>query len=643
MAGLSYFLNIQLLGLSGKSTGNSILTTQLDTPDALIADISELRRHALELEQSHRTDLDSIPEDYLQSARNLLHYLSLRQHDIRDLQKRLHLFGLSRLASAEAHTIGSMDAVLRTLYALAGHPPLESAEPEGVDILSGDALLSDHALALLGEGSGPFATRIMVTLPTEAASLPKLLHNLLEAGLDLIRINCAHDNPETWLAMIANLRQAERETGRKCKIHADLAGPKLRTGAIAPIGRMIEFKPKRDSWGRVAAPARVWVTSRDHPETPTLDVDVVLPLDDALIRAANARDILDVEDSRGSPRHLRFKERFGNSWLAHCFQHGYILDGTRCLLYREDRLLTQGTAGPLPEVFQPIRLNIGDNLLVTQESQPGNSARHDEAGRLSHPASIPCTLDAVFEAARPGQSIWFDDGRIGGTILSNQNKVVSVEITHASPQGSKLRAGKGINLPDTDLAIPALTEEDKANLAVLAPHVDMIGLSFVRHPDDLADLQRELARLNANHVGTVVKIETRQGFEHLPEILLAGLRRPPLGVMVARGDLAVEVGFERLSEVQEEILWLCEAAHVPVIWATQVLETMAKRGIPSRAEVSDAALSARAECVMLNKGAYIVETTRFLSGILTRMHSHTTKHSPVMRRLAISDLPCRGV
>ena len=120
---------------------------------------------------------------------------------------------------------------------------------------------------------------------------------------------------------------------------------------------------------------------------------------------------------------------------------------------------------------------------------------------------------------------------------------------------------------------------------------------------------------------------------------MAGLRNPPLAVMVARGDLAVEVGFERLSEVQEEILWLCEAAHVPVIWATQVLETMAKRGIPTRAEVSDAALSARAECVMLNKGPYIVETTRFLSGVLARMHGHNAKRSPLMRRLAVSDLP----
>jgi len=105
--------------------------------------------------------------------------------------------------------------------------------------------------------------------------------------------------------------------------------------------------------------------------------------------------------------------------------------------------------------------------------------------------------------------------------------------------------------------------------------------------------------------------------------------------MVARGDLAVEVGFERLSEVQEEILWLCEAAHIPVIWATQILESMAKKGAPSRAEVTDAAMSIRAECAMLNKGPNIVETVRFLDGIMQRMESHYHKRRLMMRSLRV--------
>ena len=94
-----------------------------------------------------------------------------------------------------------------------------------------------------------------------------------------------------------------------------------------------------------------------------------------------------------------------------------------------------------------------------------------------------------------------------------------------------------------------------------------------------------------------------------------------LGIMVARGDLAVEIGFDRLSEVQEEILWLCEAAHVPVSWATQILETLAKTGSPSRAEVTDAVASGSAECAMLNKGPYITEAVEFLSGVLERVRA----------------------
>jgi len=88
--------------------------------------------------------------------------------------------------------------------------------------------------------------------------------------------------------------------------------------------------------------------------------------------------------------------------------------------------------------------------------------------------------------------------------------------------------------------------------------------------------------------------------------------------------------------LQEEILWICEAAHVPVIWATQVLENLVKHGIPSRAEITDAAMSERAECVMLNKGPFIVEAVAMLDDILTRMDAHQHKKSPQLRALSIA-------
>ena len=114
------------------------------------------------------------------------------------------------------------------------------------------------------------------------------------------------------------------------------------------------------------------------------------------------------------------------------------------------------------------------------------------------------------------------------------------------------------------------------------------------------------------------------------------MRTPSLGIMIARGDLAVECGYQRLAEIQEEILWICEAAHVPVIWATQVLESLAKKGIPSRSEITDAAMGERAECVMLNKGPYTVMAVRVLADILRRMQAHQEKKRSMLRQLHLA-------
>jgi pyruvate kinase len=166
---------------------------------------------------------------------------------------------------------------------------------------------------------------------------------------------------------------------------------------------------------------------------------------------------------------------------------------------------------------------------------------------------------------------------------------------------------RGINLPDTPLELTALTPKDLEDLEVVVRHADIVGLSFAQSAEDVRALRQRLAELGAADLGMILKIETRRGFEHLPEMLLAAMALPATGVMIARGDLAVECGYERLAEVQEEILWACEAAHVPVVWATQVLETLAKTGLPSRAEITDAAMGGRAECVMLNKGPHVLE------------------------------------
>jgi len=180
--------------------------------------------------------------------------------------------------------------------------------------------------------------------------------------------------------------------------------------------------------------------------------------------------------------------------------------------------------------------------------------------------------------------------------------------------------------------------DDIDALPFVARHADIVGYSFVRTPNDVHDLQARLKKLGAEQAGIDLKIETRQGFEQLPSLLLAAMRSPRVGVMIARGDLAVECGYQRLAEVQEEILWMCEAAHVPVIWATQVLESLAKEGVPSRSEITDAAAGVRAECVMLNKGPYIVNAVRALDDILRRMEGHQQKSRSRLRKLRLAEL-----
>ena len=245
-------------------------------------------------------------------------------------------------------------------------------------------------------------------------------------------------------------------------------------------------------------------------------------------------------------------------------------------------------------------------------------------------------LPEVFARVKAGERVFFDDGRIGGVIREVGRGRMRVEIVSAIGGAAWLGGEKGINLPDTDLKLPALTAKDREDLDFVVRHADMVALSFVQRASDVEDLIEELRRRRALPLGIVLKIETQRAFSHFPSLLLAAMRHPLAAVMVARGDLGVEVGSERMSEVQEEILWLCEAAHVPVIWATQVLESLAKGGMSSRGEVTDAAMAGRAECVMLNKGPFIRETLAFLWVVLHRMQAHQTKKTATLRRLGVS-------
>jgi pyruvate kinase len=557
---------------------------------------------------------------------------------MRHIQNELVALGLTSLGKTETAVLYALDMVLHNLYMLAGEPHAPPEDGLPVDCHTGPMMLDMHTEYLLGEASGKRKVRIMVTMPSEAATDKQLIHDLLETGMDLMRINCAHDDQQAWLAMISNLRQAERQLGRPCKIYADLAGPKLRTGPIKPAGQIVKYRPVRNYRGEVAEMCHVWFTPSADPQPAPQEADVTIPIEGDFLHIAEVGDEIHLVDARGRRRQLLIVLKKHGSCLAETDRTHYAETGMPVRLVKDDEVFAQSRIGELPDLVLPILLHQGDHLILTREDTPGEPAKVDGRGQLLRPAHISCTLKEAFDAVEAGHRIVFDDGKIHGRVVQHDPEQITVEITRTGMKGGKLRSEKGINFPDTMLTMPSLTEKDLDDLAFMVKHADVIGLSFVRTPADVHALEEQLKRLNGLNVGVVLKIETRQGFENLPRLLLATMRTPPDGVMVARGDLAAEVGFERMAEVQEEILWFCEAAHIPVIWATQVLESLAKRGSPSRAEVTDVVMSGRAECVMLNKGPYIVDAVRFLNGVLERMAAHRSKRRSMLRKLAVSEV-----
>lgn len=608
--------------------------------ELLIAELVAIRAAMVAAESAMMPRIERLHSSYRLSAINLVHYLALRRQDLRPLQIKLSALGLSSLGRAEAYVMANVEAVLRTLSGLARTPSQIPPWATATDGYSkGKPLLERHTEDLLGPRPRGRSVRIMVTVPTEAATQPDLIETLMRKGMDCMRINCAHDAPVVWEMMVANLRRAERLLGKKCRVLMDLAGPKLRTGPLARGPEVVKWKPQRDARGRVTAPARIWFYPSEKPVPAPTTAAAAIAVPGPWLIQSTVGDRIALRDTRGKFRLLLIAEAVGDCRWVETDRTAYVETGTRLELHPAtpaDGPARVAAVQQLASRDSYLVLNKRDRLVLTRSLEPGQPAVHDERGRLLAPPRIGCTLPEVFQDLRPGERIFLDDGKIGGVLRSVAPEQVEVEVTHARPQGEKLRADKGINLPDSRLRLPALTPKDIEDLSCVIALADMVGYSFVRSAEDVDALESHLARLGGQDLGIILKIETREAFERLPELLLASMLSPSDGVMIARGDLAVECGYERLAEVQEEILCICEAAHVPVVWATQVLEKMAKEGAPSRAEVTDAAMANRAECVMLNKGPHIVETVRALDDILQRMEGRQSKKRSLMGPLGVA-------
>lgn len=601
---------------------------------ALLDEVMELRESVTaDAEKRLEPYRPRYSEGFSADACNLASYLALRSNDLRPLQERLVEAGVSSLGRGEAQVQTNLNRVIGILGSALGIPGSMDFPEEG------SARLTRNTELLFGQRNHACYARIMVTLPAEAATHSELVEGLVASGMDCVRINCAHDGPAVWQGMIDNIRAAETRTGKRIKIFMDLGGHKIRTGPVQSGPAVVHLKVRRDVLGQRIGVAQLILTSAapeasgagDRPELPRL------PVPAGLLACLRAGDRLAFSDTRDKQRRLRVRERLpGGEWLAEISRSAYLVPGTALRLERSGKQRPGSSVsvfhvGRFSGKPMAIRVFRGDQLLLRRNNRPGRPATTSDKG--GHPAEIVCSHAEVIDELQLGHAVWIDDGKLGCVVEQITDQGALLHVTHAGPKGVRIGSDKGINLPDTVLPLPALTAKDLEDLDFVCAHADMVGLSFVRQLGDIDELRRQLTARGKPDLPIVIKIETATAVKNLPDLLLGSIGQHAMGVMIARGDLAVELGSVRMAEIQEEILWICEAAHVPVIWATQVLETLAKDGVIDRPEITDAAMSVRAECVMMNKGPFITDAVAILHDILTRMDAHQYKKVSRLRRL----------
>jgi pyruvate kinase len=471
--------------------------------------------HKMETAVRSRTlQLKNIRASQILAAKNLIHYLVLRNEDIRTLQNALHIHGLSSLASSESHVRRQLQSILQRLGTHYTPGELDECTYE-----YNQKQIEEKSKLLFGDKRDVDIPYIMITFDVSFADNYALIKNLLQNGMNVARINCAHDNEAIWSRMIQHLKRACRHTGLSCKVYMDMAGPKIRT--------------------------RLLGKGKEQGKVKIKEGEIV--------------------------------------WLA-----------------------------------DDVKSFKGDEIVISP-NEPG-----------------------IISMLKKGDRVYIDDGMIKGFIEKAGKYKAAMRIVRISSQKQQIKEGKGINFPDSDIIISPLTEFDKSSLPFICEHADMVGYSFVRYPSDLSGLLEALKKTSARQPHIIVKIETTEAVKNLPTLLLCGMQQKVFGVMIARGDLAVEIGFERMGEIQEEILWICEAAHVPVVWATQVLETLNKSGMATRSEITDATHAAMAECIMINKGDHTIEVIETLRDILQRTGGHHVKKRYTFRPLSIAQAFING-
>ncbi|WP_295064439.1 pyruvate kinase [Sulfuricurvum sp.] len=600
--------------------------------ESALGDIEILRKHL-------RAARDEVNSDYprAQSLLNLNHYMLLRQEDRTDLQEKLFMLSLSSLGRSYAHVAASIDTLYDQLSSSLGNEEISEAlmaEFRHLSIADAISIASKNSKALFGgKASSKLSkqiTAVMVTLPSHAAENDGLLiRQLADSGVNVFRINTAHDDSAVWRSMAEVIAaiNTQRDREEKIKIFIDLAGPKIRTGTIREVEMPIEIGSNKQV-KEVMIYSTDAATKGETTDSVTQGkIPAQIAVDKKFFKKIGTAHPVEIIDANHKKALITLSE-VNESYARGVINKKVFVNKKTKLKYGEH----EGKVQNLQMQKDPIRLFVNDRLIITENEIEGSSPLLDGENNIIRPALISCSLKGMLSSLKVGEKIFIDDGKIGGVVIENNVTSVTCKVVVSKPSGTLLKEEKGINFPDTYIQTSALTALDRTNALEVLEIADSLSLSFCQSAQDVHDLQRLLEENKRTDIGIIAKIETQQGVVNMPEILKQLLQSEKSGVMIARGDLAIEVGFENMAYMQEALLDICDAAHMPVIWATQVLESKMKNNLPSRAEVTDAAMAGRAECVMLNKGAFAIDTIDVLTRILNDMHLVSKKNRQLLKK-----------
>ncbi len=592
-----------------------------DRAEALRASLLALIKTIEAEEAAQQARIAAVLPRHRQSAVNLAHYLGLRKRDIHRLQLDLAAVGLSSLGRCEGHV---HDILLRLCAWLAGKcsDAMAADAHARLDRAKAERILHANTVALFGPRPPERHVYIMVTAPDAAQAEVAWADRVLEAGADLLRINGAHDSPAEWAAIAATFKARAAVIGKTGRVIVDLPGPKLRAEIRETEPGVLHFPRRKDRMGRTVSPTPLELVAQ-------YETGPQIPVPARWLPQFKAGDVITLTDAGGRDRALTVSAPGRVKVRAECGHSLYVTAGLPIVWWRGDREMAQDKVGMLPEQPRELHLEAGDAFVLNETGL----STDPEVSALAFPEP------GLLQQVQPGVRVILDDGKLVAIAeaMGPEGLVCRAKQMLKSP--ARLRSGKGIAFPDSALSLGHLGPQDEAALTFALEHADGIGVSFVATAQDVALVVERIRQAGKPGFGMILKLETRGAVSNLVDILFEALKYDPVGIMIARGDLAVEFSFERLAELQEELLWFGEACHMPVVWATQVLDTVAHSGLPTRAEVTDAAMSMRAECVMLNKGPYIAVATKMLANIIHKMEAHQYKKRSLYRQLAVARRP----